>query len=453
MRYGISMVSLIVVMALAAPGFGQQPTVAAPDQPPVLTLDEAIAIAVESSPGLAIARERVNRAENQLDEARAAGRFRVNLDAGPVWITPSSGFTPSSQTSATATVSQPIDISRRIALGRGLAALQIDVQEFGEAQTLQQLIADVKNAYYNVLRAQGNVDATQASIAAAEENLRIARAQFDAGVVARFDVTRAEVDVANLQQSLIQAESNVQIALGALNRVLGIDVNRPFRVEEQAVSVTPVTIDIEASTRQALGARPEVQQAVTGVRLAEQTVRFTRTEDDPSLALFAATDWTSTTSVISPNNTTYTFGASVTWPLWDGGTTRARVAQAGNDVEIARRNLEQAGLAVGLDVRTAATNVMESSRRVQVAQVNVALAEESVRLARIRYQEGVSPFVEVTNAEAALTQARTNFVSARYDYLNAVAQLQRAMASQPEYAEIVTPTQAPGETVPEGVNR
>lgn len=467
LRHGISMVSLLVAVALAAPVFGQQTPPAMPEQLPVLTLDEAIAIAVESNPGLAIARERIQRAENQLDEARAAGRFRVGVDARYARVTPVPTFTipgpdgsptevetrAPSQTTATATLSQPIDISRRIALGRGLAELQIDIQEFGEAQTLQQLIADVKNAYYTVLRAQGAVDTAQASLTSAEETLRIARAQFEAGVVARFDVTRAEVDVANIRQSLLQAEGNVQIAMGLLNRVLGIEINRPFRVQEQDVSVAPVTIDIDASVQQALAARPEVRQAETGVRLAEENVRFTRTENDPSLALFVAADWTSNTSAFSPNNTTYTYGASITWPLWNGGATRARAAQAGNDVEIARRGLEQASLAVGFEVRTSATNVMESSRRVQTAQANVTLAEESVRLARIRYQEGVTPFVEVTNAEAALTQARTNLVSARYDYLNAVAQLQRATASQPEYARIVTPASTNGETVPEGVNK
>lgn len=459
------MVSLIVVAALAAPVFGQAPTPVAPDQPPVLTLDDAMVIAIQSNPGLAIARERVNRAENQLDEAKAAGRVKVNLEAGPVWITPSSVLTPSSQTTATATVSQPVDANGRIALGKGLASLQINVQEFGEVQTLQQLIADVKNSYYTVLRTQGTVDTTNAAIAAAEENLRIARAQFEAGVVARFDVTSAEVNVANLQQDLLQAEGNVQIAMALLNRVIGVDINRPFRLEEQVVSVAPVTIDIDATIRQAMSVRPEVRQAETSLKLAEQTVRYTRTEDDPALALFATSDWSSETSTINPNNTTYTFGASVSWPIWTGGATRARVDEAKNDVEIARKSLEQTSLVVGQEVRTSATNVMESSRRVQTAQSNVALAEESLRLSRLRYQEGVTPFVEVTNAESALTQARTNFVRARYDYLNAVTQLQRATASQPEYAQIVPPastimpTTGPttgsttSGTVPQGVNK
>lgn len=462
------MVSLIVAAALAAPVFGQTPTPVAPDQPPVLALDDAIAIAVQNNPGLAITRERVNRAENQLDEAKSAGRFKVNLSAGPVWITPSSTFTPSTQTTATTTVTQPVDVNGRISLGKGLASLQINVQELGEVQTLQQLIADVKNSYYIVLRTQGTVDTTRAAIAAAEENLRIARAQFGAGVVAKFDVTSAEVDLANLQQNLLQAEGNVQIAMALLNRIMGVDINRPFRLEEQVVSVAPVTIDIDATIRQAMAVRPEIRQAETSLKLAEQTVHYTKTEDDPSLALFATTDWSSATSVASPNNTSYTFGASVSWPIWTGGATRARVAEARNDVEIARKSLEQTSLVVGQEVRTSATNVMESSRRVQTAQSNVNLAEESLRLSRLRYQEGVTPFVEVSNAEAALTQARTNFVSARYDYLNAVTQLQRATASQPEYAQIVSPTSAmkpmnlpagstssptTGGTVPQGVNK
>lgn len=446
--------TLVMSIAVISP-------IAAQEVPaPVLTLEDAIATAVANSPGLAIARERVQRAGNVVNEARGRGRFNVSADAAHTRTSPTSSITipgpggetqtiqtrPPSQTTLSATASQPIDINGRIRLGRQAAGLGLDIQTFGEVQTLQQLIADVKNSYYNVLRAEGGVDVVQAAIVAAEDRLRLASAQFEAGVVPRFDVTRAEVDVANLRQSLIQAENAVDIAKGALNVTIGVGANNPVNVESQAVPVEPVTVDIPAQTRQAVEARPEVRLARLAVDLAQQNVRLTAKEDDPSLAAFVRTDWISETSAFSANKTTYTYGVNLNWPVFTGGVTKARVAQARNDVQIARRSLDQTVLGVTLDVRTAAENVMESSRRVQTAEANVALAQEALRLAKVRYQEGVSTEVEVTDAESALTQALTNAVNARYDFLTAQAQLQRATASQPEFSQL-----APG--TPQGENK
>ncbi|HOK53652.1 MAG TPA: TolC family protein [Armatimonadota bacterium] len=464
-------VATIVMLLLAAVGMqapAQEPPVSVEEPPvmeetgPLVTLEEAIATAVAANPALAAARARVERAEATVDEARSQGRLQASATASYLRFSPVSTFTipgpdgpvevetrPSSQSSINATVSQPIDITGRIRTGVQLADIQLDIQQFGEAQALQQLILDVKNAYYGVLRAQANVEVIQASIDVALERLRIAQAQFEAGVVARFDVTQAEVDVANLRQQLIQAQGNVQIAKGVLNQTIGIDINRPFTVEDIVVDVGPVTVDVDAATEQALAARPEIQQATLGVELAETSVDFARKQDDPTLALIASADWTGQTSAFSPENTSYTYGAQITWPFFQGGAVKARVNQARSEVEIARQNLEQASLGVGLDVRSAAVNVMEASRRVQTAQANVDLAQESLRLSRVRYQEGVATSVEVTSAEAALTEALTNLVNARYDYLTAQARLQRATASQPEYEALTTPTTMDVEVEPE----
>jgi len=427
-------------------------------QASVLTLQEAIATAVANNPGLAVARERVQRSQNQLREAKAQSVLRLDGSANYVHTSPISTFTvpgPSgtpitiqtrqpNATAARAAVTQPVDITGRLRDARELAGLQLDIQSYSEGLTLQQLIADVQNAYYNVLRAEGNVNVAQAAVNLAEERLRLARAQFEAGVSPKFDVTRAEVDVANFRQTLIQAQNAVAVAKGALNNVLGVDVNRPFEVQEQPAAVKPVTVDIAAETERALTARPEMQQARLGIQFAERNVSFTSKEDKPAVGLFAASDWTSATSAFNNVRTTYTYGANVTWPVWTGGVTKARIAEARNDVQIARRNLDQARLGVELDVRTAALNVMESSRRVETAGANVDQAREALRLARVRYQEGVATEVEVTSAEAALTQALTNEVNSRYDYLSAVAQLQRATAAQPEYARLTSPAPAAG---------
>lgn len=493
LQKNIAIIGFVVLTAMTTPGFAQDQPVAQTGQPVgstgptpvpqsetlavparVLSMDEAIAIAAANNPGLATARERVLRAQNVVRETKGLDNFTVGLTGNYSRFVPTSSTTvigpngqpqtvqivPPSSTSAAATVTQPIDVSGRIRLGVGLAGLQLNIQEYGEAQTLQQLIFDTKTAYYGVLRAEANVDVARSSVRLAEERLRIATAQFTAGTAPRFDVDRAQVDVTNFTQTLIQALNAVDVAKATLSRTVGINANDPIEVQNQVVTVTPVTFDIPSLTNQALVARPEVQQAVTGVRFAQKNVKFVSTEDQPQLAAFATSNYSSTVtssgaaaggSSFGPKNLRYTYGLSVNWPIWTGGVTRARVAEARNDVNIARDTLTQAQLGVELDVRTGALNVMEASRRVGSSQANVTLAEEALRLATVRYQEGVATQVEVIDAQNALIQAQTNYVSAQYDYLRASAQLQRAVANQPEYTALTS--SAPAAVTPQGVSK
>ncbi len=421
---------------------------------PILTIDEAIELAVSNSPMIAIAVDNTLKAENQSRAAARAGKLQVSVQSQYVRLEPSSTMSfpgsdgtpiqietrPSSQLTASASAALPIDISRRIAVGRELARLNIGIQGYSAQQSLQQLICDVKSAYYNVLRAQASVGVAQSAISAAEERLRVSKAQFNVGLSPKFDVMQAEVDVANLNQMMIQAQNGVDASKGVLNRLIGLDANTPFEVEEPTTgTIAAKTLDIPALTQQALTVRPEIMQSTVAITAAEKGVQFARTEDKPTLAAFVTPNYTNNASAFSPDKMTYSYGLSATWSIWNSGVTRANVAVAKNDLDMAQQGLKAASLGVELDVRTSALSVMEASRRVQTAQSNVDLAKEAQRLSNVRYKEGVSTQVEVSSAEAALTQALNNLVSARYDYLTAVAQLERATVTQPEYEVYTLP--------------
>lgn len=447
----------LLVLAVMTPVLGQNQGPMPEQAPPsLITINDALSIAIQNNPGLAIARNSVDKSRNQIDEAAGQGKIQASLAATYAGIFPgptSFALTPtglqevtlsSGRFTGNATVLQPIDISRQITIGKRLATQRLNIQTFSEEQTLQQLIFNVKNAYYSVLRAEANVNVAQSSLTAAQDRLHLASLQFDAGVVPKFDVTKAEVDVANFEQTLIQSQSAVQVARGALNTVLGVDVNNPYTVEEQKVPVSPVTVDITARTKEAIVARPEVKQAYATIQANNTNVLFTEKNTSPKLNLFASADALNNNVLISLSDFVYTLGARLTWPIWDGGITRARVREAKDDVNISKNSFEQAVLLVEFDVRTAALNLMDASKRVGTAQANVTLAQDALNLARVRYEAGVATEVEVSNAEAALTQALTNEVSARYDYLTAEAQLQKATASQPEYSTLA---KVPGPSV------
>jgi hypothetical protein len=84
---------------------------------------------------------------------------------------------------------------------------------------------------------------------------------------------------------------------------------------------------------------------------------------------------------------------------------------------------------IALEVRTAYLNLQDAAKRLEVARKGLEQATEALRLARVRYEAGVSLQLEISDAELAYTQAQTNLVTAQFDYLDAYAALQKAVGT------------------------
>ena len=201
------------------------------------------------------------------------------------------------------------------------------------------------------------------------------------------------------------------------------------------VPVSISDVDIPASAKTAKAERPEVKAQRISIHLSKANVKLQRTGLLPSLGLNAAYNYV-TTQAFSNQNTSWTAVATLSMPIWDGGVTHARVDQAYGDLQVANATLDQVELVVSQEVSTAVLTLEEAAKRTKTTAESVALAEEALRLANVRYEAGIAVLVEVTNAESQLTQARFNLVNAEYDYAIALAELQRATATQPELAKL-----------------
>ena len=299
----------------------------------------------------------------------------------------------------------------------------------------QQLVFDAQNAYYNILRAEAQRDVAQAAVDSAQERLRIAKAQFEAGALPKFDVTRAEVEVANRKQVLIAVTSAVDVGKAILNNIIGASPTDSIQTSPVVVQAEPLAATAEKYAETALGRRPEALAAETNVRLRRQSVSLAKRERLPSLAASAGYTYTPDSSFFQPNKLSWVIGVNATLPIYEGGAIKARTREARSDLAAAQAQLDQAKLDITLDVKAATLSLNEAYQRIQTAEQNVTEAEEALRLAQVRFQSGISIQVEVSDTETALTQARTNFVNAKYDYATALARLQRATATQPQFAQ------------------
>ncbi|MCE5313642.1 MAG: TolC family protein [Armatimonadota bacterium] len=424
----------ILALALCVPAYAQS---ASDDSKMPISIDQAIQIAFCQNPEIKAALDQLQKSVGGMAEAKS--NFMPKLEAEITHLNQGPGFEfggfnaiPQYATTGSLNLFMPLDISSKLGFVSDIAKYQYQIDYMSLQSASQKLIYNVKQAYYEVLRAKGQQDVAQAAVDVANKRLKEARDKFAAGTVADFDVTRSEVEVANLNQTLIQSKAHVTIARAGLNRVLGICVTSQTELVDSDINVEDCKENVVKCTAQAYRRRPEIKGAETAVLLSSKNVKLQKTGNKPSLGIAGEVDHNIPAYGFTTGHTTWSALLDLKFSVWDGGMTKAKVAQAFADENKSKDSLEQVKLAVSLEVQTALTSLTEATQRVSTAQENVNLAEKSLKLANDRYDSGITILVEVADAESALTQARFNAVQAKYDYAVALAELQRATSTQPE---------------------
>ncbi|MES1227983.1 MAG: TolC family protein, partial [Armatimonadota bacterium] len=212
-----------------------------------------------------------------------------------------------------------------------------------------------------------------------------------------------------------------------LNNTMGLPIETVF--DPVPVDILPVPSDgADSLVSTAMVNRPELEQSKLLVAALEMTAQVATQDMKPALNITAQ----HVQYFDSPAGTQQKldqFGAKLSGPLYDSGVGRNKVQAARRDVEQAKIQQEQIALAVALSVRNAVTNAFTALTNRDLAQKNVDLAKETVRIAQLRYDEGAGILLDVIVVQADYTSAQANLVNANYRYLQAFAQLQRAVGS------------------------
>jgi outer membrane protein len=417
--------------------------------PKRLTLQDAVATALQNSKALRISAEAVTRARGRVNESRAGYLPTVGsqatftrLDQGSsIQLAVNPGSPPvtipiviQNQRAVAVTAALPLDIA-------GMTRAAVQASEFQEIaarldfnRARNQLVSDVRNAYLNVLRGRAFVTVAGQALQNARDRQATAEAYLRAGTGTRFDVLRAQTDVANAQQNLISAQNRVNLANASLNNALGLDQNTPLETVEPAeVPEAPEARDFNKAVSSAYATRPEILQAEAQVRAAEKGVVLAERSVLPSLGLAWNFQYSPDAGGFVPKETSWAAVATVSLPLFDAGLSRARRQQAKADVSSARTGKLQVMDNIALDVRQNYLSLTEAQDRLSVTSAGLAQAEEQYRLAQVRFKAGVtlapgaSPLLEISDAQTALTQAQSNQINAQYDLQAARAGMDRAI--------------------------
>jgi outer membrane protein len=304
----------------------------------------------------------------------------------------------------------------------------------GELERVRdQVVQNVRQAYFNLLAARRLVGVADAALARSELNLRSAQGFFDVGTKPKSDVTRAEVDVANARVDVIRARNAVRLAESSLANALGLEATVPIEIEDTLV-YEPVALDSTQLLAEALGNRPELRQAQARLDAARAQLAGARARYLPDLTLNGSAGTASEDALISVDGTgvgqfsdTWSISGQLTWNLFEGFFTQYRVKETQALVETARANYDTVELQVRLEVEQAYITVVDAAERFGATEKAVQSAQENLRLSQGRYDAGVGTILDLTEAQLSLTNAEADTVRAVTDYRVGLAVLDRVV--------------------------
>ena len=403
-----------------------------------ITVDEAVAIALEYQPNI---RARLGD--------YAAAKYRVDQALSP--LLPQVGASVSTSRSQTTslgtsvagvTTATPVSrdfnetLSAQVTLSQllfdfGKNAASVDAQRklsevaLEDVELQRQLITQtVKQAYTNINFAQRLIRVNEQALQRAELNLRSARGFFEVGTRPKSDVTRAEVDVANARVDVIRARNAERLARVALSTAMGLPADTPVQVLDNLVYQAS-NLDRARLMDDALRRRPESRQARLRAEAAEALIRRTFRDFFPDITGSAAYG-----GVRSTFDEAWSATLSLQWSIFDGGNRIARHREARANYDAAQARVRATELDIQRDVEQTQISVTEAEERIQAAQKAVESAQENFRLAQGRFDAGVGTILELTDAQLALTQTQNTEAQALADYRIALSNLDRAVGAR-----------------------
>lgn len=295
------------------------------------------------------------------------------------------------------------------------------------AAARQQLALDTSIAYYNVLQNKVLWEVAQQETDTFAKHLDEAKIRYEAGEVGIADELQSQVELANARQNLIKAENNYKLALVYLCKIVGLPQDSSLELKEN-FSYMPLTYSLEEAFATAEKNRAEIHKADLSTDIARKEIDIAQSNDRPQ-ATFSSNYYWKNDNFPGTKKYYWDMNVYVSMNVFDQGTTRAKLKQAQAQVAQALEQARQQRDDIQYEVRQAYYDVKAAEARIVEAKLAVKQAEESRNISEVRYQYGVETNMDVIDTQLRLTQARTNYIQALYDYHTSKARLDRAIGA------------------------
>ncbi len=426
-------------------------SVKAADKSDVLTLTvaEAVKIALSDNPTIQIAELEVERYDyvrkttfgSLLPQVSVDGTFNQTLKNQSM----AEGFTLGANQYSTMSASG--NISLAIYSPSVYRTLKMNATEMESAiesarSSKIDLIAAVKNSFYNIMLAERSLEVLESSAETAKQTVDETQLKFDNELSSEYDLLTAQVQYSNLQPSIMQTRASIEIAKDLLKMYLSLPESVKIEVEGDFDQIKELILSVEPTYRD-LSGNSSLRSLALSQEVLEHQLRINNATRLPTLAAYGQVTYTgnnmgsfsfSDTGEIVSSATNGFFwqspasvGLSLSVPIFSGWSNTSRSRQIKNQIsqmELQRRYTEDN---VNLSLTTAISDIYTARETLFAQQQTVDQASKAYKISETRYNSEMGTILELNTSRLTLTQAELNLSQAIYDLLVAKSEYDRIL--------------------------
>jgi outer membrane protein TolC len=429
--FGMKITSMIISIStmFAAQAFAQE----------VLTRDDAMKLALQHNYDVLVAEKNVETAANNasiynsgyLPTANASGGGQITYNQGENrTVQGDFTFDPAEAYSYNASVGLNYTIFN--GLGRMYNYKQLKEQhnltELQAKQIIENTILQLSSSYFEIAQLTINTKILKDALSVSRQRMKRAQYNFEFGSGTQLDVLNAEVDVNNDSINLLNSTQQLENAKRNLNLIMGQQLENMFEVD--------TTVDFNLAigkdelVKRALERNVLIQQTQSQLKNSEFAVKASRSGWFPSLSANAAFAYQGTEN---PNGAFLTgnesfgpqAGISLSWNIFDGGTTKTQMTNAKIALETQRIQQEQTALSVQRDVLNAYANFENALFTLKAQQANLKTTKRNFERSNEMFKQGQITSIEFRQAQLNMLNAQSSYSQAKFNAKNAELQLKQ----------------------------
>jgi outer membrane protein TolC len=294
-----------------------------------------------------------------------------------------------------------------------LEARRIETNSVRNQVALQFILA-----YLDLLEAEKMLAVAEEEVRMFDAHLRDTDAMYKEGLITKNDLLQAEVMSSDANQRLLKARNMKDVAMSRLNTLLLRPIDEDIELEE-VEDVLIVGISLDKAMQNLRERRHELKALKSQIQAKEEELRSVRAEYLPEIYLSGGYEYQENEYMVHEDNWSAVVGINLN--LFAGGSKGARLGSVRKEIEALRLQYDNLLDSIMLEVKAGYLGMVSSRQRVDVTEKAIEQAKENLRLAKLRYKEGIGTSTDVTDAITLLRGAETNYYRALYDLKRAEA--------------------------------
>lgn len=300
----------------------------------------------------------------------------------------------------------------------------------GENSTVGQLFV----RFYNVILQREKIKAEESAVKTSKQHLKEVSKMRELGLANSLEVIRAGQQLAANTANLSTAKGLYESAQISLMNYIGITPEKRLEIEG-GLNVPEAEGDRQTSIVKAQANRADLKRLEQQLEYQKNQIMAEKSGMMPKVALGASTGYLNPYRNDDRGDDTWRAELSVTLPIFDRNTTRGNAIRAEAVLEQDKIALQQKELDVKSEVEIAWTEVESSLDRLKASEKALELGNESLRLAEVGFREGVTPQLDLLNAQTSLTSARLDYAQSQYNHLLTIVALKVTEGDVIEWTE------------------